>query len=324
VFTVAGGAVGSVNVSGSGTYTSSYSIAQAPGSYPISASLTPSTLAVSGSTGNGTLMVTLKTQTISFPMIPAQVVGASVPLVGTASSGLPVTFSSSPTGVCTVLGTTASMIGAGSCMITASQAGNGTYAQAVVTQTVAVSLKTQTISFPTISAQAVGASVALNATASSGLPVTLSSSPTSVCTVLGTTAKMVAAGTCTITATQAGNGTYSLAQVSQNITVSAAAASFTIKSIPGSETISRGILAGFILELQSVNKFNGSVTLKCSVGPTGTVCADLPQTVKVNGTALAVSGILFPTNTKVGTYTMTFTGVSGSLINSTTATFTIK
>jgi hypothetical protein len=135
---------------------------------------------------------------------------------------------------------------------------------------------------------------------------------------------MKAAGTCIITATQLGNGTYASAQASQNVTVLAPAANFTITPIPGSETIKGGILAGFILELQSVNKFNGSVTLKCSGGPTGAICADLPQTFKVNGTAYAVSGILFPANTKPGTYTMTFTGVSGSLTNSTTATFTIE
>jgi hypothetical protein len=33
---------------------------------------------------------------------------------------------------------------------------------------------------------------------------------------------------------------------------------------------------------------------------------------------------LFPVNTPDGTYTITFTGVSGSLTNSTTAKFTVK
>jgi hypothetical protein len=67
-----------------------------------------------------------------------------------------------------------------------------------------------------------------------------------------------------------------------------------------SETIIRDVLAGFILEPQSVNIFNGSVTLKCSGGPAGATCADLPQTVNVNGPAYAVSRILFPAITKSG------------------------
>jgi hypothetical protein len=54
------------------------------------------------------------------------------------------------------------------------------------------------------------------------------------------------------------------------------------------------------------------------------VCANLPQTIKVNGTAYAVSGILFPAKTTAGTYTMTFTGVSGSLTETATAKFTVK
>ena len=104
-----------------------------------------------------------------------------------------------------------------------------------------------------------------------------------------------------------------------------AATSFTITPIPGSETVNPGVvLGGFILEAQSVNGFNGSVTLTCSSSISSSVCADLPQTVHVNGTALAVTGILFPANTKAGTYTITFTGVSRSLTGTATATFTVK
>ncbi len=103
-----------------------------------------------------------------------------------------------------------------------------------------------------------------------------------------------------------------------------AVANFTITPIPPAEIVYRERLGGVILKLQSVNGFNGTVTLSCSGGPAGTKCADLPGTVHVNGTAYALSGVLFPKNTKDGTYTITFTGVSGSLSNSTTAKFTVK
>jgi YVTN family beta-propeller protein len=69
-------------------------------------------------------------QTISFAAIPTQAVGTPLTLVATASSGLPVTFDSSTTNVCTVSGTTATFISGGTCTITASQQGNGTYAPA--------------------------------------------------------------------------------------------------------------------------------------------------------------------------------------------------
>jgi hypothetical protein len=102
------------------------------------------------------------------------------------------------------------------------------------------------------------------------------------------------------------------------------ASSFSIKPIPPAETVPRGNLAGFILQLDSINGFKGNVALSCSGGPAGAVCADLPQTVKLNGRAYAISGILFPRTTKPGVYTITYKGVSGSLTNSTTATFTVK
>jgi hypothetical protein len=79
-----------------------------------------------------------------------------------------------------------------------------------------------------------------------------------------------------------------------------------------------------MLQLKSVNGFNGNVTLSCSGGPTGSKCVDFPQTVRLNGAAYAVSGILFPKNVAPGTYTITITGTSGSLTNTATEKFTVK
>jgi hypothetical protein len=73
-----------------------------------------------------------------------------------------------------------------------------------------------------------------------------------------------------------------------------------------------------------VNGFNGNVMLSCSGGPADSRCADFPQTVHVNGAAYALTGILFPGNTKPDTYTITFTGVSGSLTETATARFTVR
>ena len=85
-----------------------------------------------------------------------------------------------------------------------------------------------------------------------------------------------------------------------------------------------GDVAAFILEIKSVQGFNGNVKLSCAGGPAGSECADLPMTVRVDGTALAISGILFPKNSTPGTYTITFTGVSGTIISTATGKFTVK
>jgi Abnormal spindle-like microcephaly-assoc'd, ASPM-SPD-2-Hydin len=101
-------------------------------------------------------------------------------------------------------------------------------------------------------------------------------------------------------------------------------AAFTITPTPSTETINRGVLGGFILTLKSLDGFSGKVTLSCSGGPAGSYCADLPQTVNLNGTAYAISGILFPKTAGAGTYTITFTGTSGAIVENATATFIVK
>jgi uncharacterized protein (TIGR03437 family) len=102
------------------------------------------------------------------------------------------------------------VIAAGTCSITASQAGSASYLAATpITQTFTVAATTQTITFPPLSNVVVGvASVALGATASSGLPVSLASSSATVCSVSGTAAIILAAGTCSVTASQAGSAAY--------------------------------------------------------------------------------------------------------------------
>jgi hypothetical protein len=81
----------------------------------------------------------------------------------------------------------------------------------------------QSITFNAIASQTVGTNLTLSASSSSGLAVTFASSTTSVCTVSGTSASMIAPGMCTINASQAGNSTYAAAaSVSQTFTVNAA------------------------------------------------------------------------------------------------------
>jgi len=114
------------------------------------------------------------------------------------------------------------------------------------------------------------------------------------------------------------------ATVTLQVNQASSGAGFTITVIPPQETVRVGDVAAFILQLESVHGFSGNVKLSCSGGPAGSECADLPMTVRLNGTAYALSGILFPKNTTPGTYTITFTGVSGQITSIATATFTVK
>src|SRR5690606_31109373 len=103
-------------------------------------------------------------------------------LAATASSGLAVSYTSSDPTVATVSSTGfVTIVGPGSAVITATQAGNSNYnAATAVAQTLVVTspAKTnQTITFGTIASKQVGdPNFTLTATASSGLSVTYTSS----------------------------------------------------------------------------------------------------------------------------------------------------
>jgi len=173
-------------------------------------------------------------QTITFAPLANQPANAAPFMVSaTASSGLPVTFAASPASVCTVSGSTVSLVGAGTCAIQALQAGNAVYASASTTQSFQVTIAAQTISFASLANQllTVG-SISVNASASSGLPVSFASTTPATCTVSGNTVALLTAGICTIQATQPGNPAYLPAQpVSQSFQLTQAAQTITFSPV---------------------------------------------------------------------------------------------
>jgi gliding motility-associated-like protein len=179
-----------------------------------------------------TLTVAKGDQTITFAPLPSKTLGdADFVFTATASSGLPVNYSSNNTAVATVTGNLVHITGAGSAVITASQPGNATYNAAPdVQQTLTVFKSSQTITFGPLPAKTYGdADFTVTATSSSGLTVSFSGDNPSVATV--TTAGLIhitGAGSVVITASQDGNGTYNAAEpVSQTFFVSKAPLTFT-------------------------------------------------------------------------------------------------
>jgi hypothetical protein len=190
----------------------------------------------------------------------------------------------------------------------------------------------QTITFtsPGTGSRAQGGTVMVSASGGgSGNPVTFTSLTPSVCTNPNSQgiSSLIAPGTCTFAANQAGNMDYSAApQVTQSFTVTPVFVltvnpSITAKMPPGTAPV--------VLTLTPVNGFTGSVTLNC-VLPTGvakgTKCPGLPVTVKLMGGAAAVhdTGVQFPNGTNPATYVVTFTATDGKFNDSTTATFSVR
>jgi hypothetical protein len=182
------------------------------------------------------LTVNKKAQSITFSALPVKTVGeADFNPGATASSGLLVSYTSSNTAVATIVNGQIHIVGVGTSTITASQAGNGTYAAAAnVSQVLTVNRKAQTITFNTLAVKTVGdADFNPGATASSGLAVSYTSSNTAVATIVNGQIHIVGAGTSTITASQAGNVTYAPANnVSRVLTVNKKAQSITFSALP--------------------------------------------------------------------------------------------
>ena len=189
-----------------------------------------------------TLTVVYPPQTISFGAVPTLTLGGTAIVSATASSGLPVTYSSTTPTVCTVDGSSGQVIALtlGTCIIAADQTGDKHYAPAPqVTQSIPViytpGKTNQTISFGAVPNLPVGGTARVSATASSGLPVTYSSTTPGVCTVNSSTGLVtdVTTGNCIIAADQAGDATYNAApQATQTITVSDS----PVITVPGAPT----------------------------------------------------------------------------------------
>jgi hypothetical protein len=159
--------------------------------------------------------VTKVAQTITFPRPPTStLIQSPLTLSPTASSGLPVTLASSTQAVCTVSGFVVTLRIPGTCTLTATQAGNSVYlAATAITRSFNVTKAPQTITLPNPGPQSLqNPTVLLNPSASSGLPVTLTSGSVNVCTVSGTTVTLLRTGTCRIRATQPGDATYAAAR----------------------------------------------------------------------------------------------------------------
>ena len=132
-----------------------------------------------------------------------------ISLTGTASSGLPISYSSDNTSVTDISGTNLVIKGIGPATITASQVGNGSYDAAIeVSQNQVITKANQTITFDDNSYTFADSTYTLNATASSGLPVTYSSSNGVASIVDGNKIVFTQNGQVMVTVAQSGNDIY--------------------------------------------------------------------------------------------------------------------
>ncbi len=220
---------------------------------------------------------TLLSQEIQFPELGDRGLseGSITPTV-TATSGLPVVLSGVTNAVCTVSKGVITFVTTGVCTVIAIQRGDSIYSPApIVQRTFTISRFTQTISFAPLPDRALDAPpFTVAATASSGLPVSFTASPASVCTLNGATVVLIAVGQCSITASQAGNATFPPApSVTRTFAITAIVIlGPRVESISNAASYVAGTLApasyGALFGLRLTN---GVVRLRDSAGATHTL-----------------------------------------------------
>jgi hypothetical protein len=240
-------------------------------------------------------LITRAAQTITFGALADHgTIDSPVSVAATSSSGLAVTFTTTTPAVCTaggVRGATIVLLTAGTCTVQADQVGNAIYAPASpIAQSFLVTKSSQAITFAALGDRTVlQTPLTVSATASSQLPVTFSAPSTpAVCSSGGTrgvTITLLAPGTCTVEADQAGNIAFNAAPpVVQSFTVTKAPQTVAFGATPNVPlgapvTISATASSGLVVTITAVTP------AVCTAGGTNgaTISFVAPGTCTVEG-----------------------------------------
>lgn len=258
-------------------------------------------------------------QTITFPALSGRTYAPDLAPFSTgasSSAALPLTVTAGPAGICSAEDGLVQVDSAGDCTVTANAAGNENYnAAAPVSSTFTIAKAAQTITFDELSGKTYGEQpLSVGASGTSQLPVRFATSTADVCTVFGTTVTLVGAGTCSVTAVQAGNANWNAAEnVTRSFAVARAALTVTAPSATrflgaGNPTLTPSY-SGFVngdtaSSLTSPATCSTTATVASPVGTypvtcTGAAAANYAVT-EVPGTLTVVhrySGLLQPINT---------------------------
>ncbi|CAN2193655.1 Fibronectin type III [Candidatus Nanopelagicaceae bacterium] len=198
------------------------------------------TITTNGSPVSSSETPFLANQTIAFATLSNKTLGMSPFLVNASStSALAVAFTSATSGICTVSGSTVTLVAAGLCTINADQAGNASYnAAQQVQQSFTVFLNQSPLAVNSASGT-FGSTTTLGTSGGSGTGAVSYTVVSGNCSVSGDVLSNTSAGNCVITATKAGDGTYgsiTSAQITVVIAKKSLVFPFSIASSTGAFT----------------------------------------------------------------------------------------
>jgi len=268
--------------------------------------LTPNSL-----TGSGT--ATLSCIANSFGNYTLSITGVSSPLSHTSSSMIQVTDFSitvSPTTIVSPIGTNATSI----ITLTSLNGFSGS-----------ISLNATVLNAVTSGGGAGGGRGALKMAPPSSPPTALLNPATIVMPRGGSVQS-----TLTIilsTGVQAGNYPVVVTAIQESLSHTAqltlTATDFSLTSSTSSVTIRAGSNSTVTLTLQSINGFQGNLTLYTTVSPSGPVSTTNPSTPRLTTSNSSLLTIVVPSNTPAGNYTLTVQATSGTLSHTIYITITV-
>ena len=298
------------------------------GTTVITASFTPSTANYSSGTITMTLTVTKANNPISWTQSLGNLIfgAAPVSLSATAINSGTISYSTNDANVCSVSGSTLSIVGVGTCTVTANQAGDADYLAATAVQkSFTISQASNSISFaaaPTgLVFGEVGQTRTVSATATSGT-VSYSTS-SSACSVNSSTGlvTILSAGSCTINASASGvSANYQAPQTAtQTLTIapaSSAAASWSNASATYAPSGTFAIVPPAVTSSASQSNLAGSWVYASSDTSVATVSGNTLNLLRPGSTT--VTGTFTPTSSNFASTTATFTLIVGQGVNAIT------
>ena len=237
------------------------------------------TIALRAPTDTVKLTLATRVQTLAFKNIGNKSFEIGKFAVGaTASSGLPVTLNSTTTDICYAYGDSIVVSALGTCRITAIQSGSDQFNTVEVDTSLQVTVGAQTMTFDSLPDHIYGdPNIALNATVTSGLPITYFATTTK-CSIHDYLLSLDSAGTCIVKAVQSTTVNYVPATITRSFQIAKGMQTISFTPVPtrtygdASFAVSAQASSGLATTLYSITKSVCTVSVTSVTIVTGGNC----------------------------------------------------